>query len=73
MKRSTSIAEARITIQGKKLDAAAWIYCSRPDITQARRASEGRNLLPRLRFGLVYDVSNLTGSGIDGETRPARR
>jgi len=34
MKRSTSSAEARITIQGKKLDAAAWID---GDMTPARR------------------------------------
>jgi len=34
------------------------------EITQARSASEGVDCVPRLRFGLVCDVSNLTGSGI---------
>ena len=46
---------------------------SRPDITQARRASEGRNPLPRSRFGLVSDVSNLSGSGIDTATTEVRK
>ncbi len=39
-------------------------YRYRPEITLARSASEGRNPAPRLRVGLVCDVSNLTGSGI---------
>jgi len=40
------------------------LYCTRPGTTLARRASEGHNLVPRLRFGLVYVVSFRTVSGI---------
>ena len=35
-----------------------------PKRRQARSASEVGKSFPRLRFGLVWDVSNLTGSGM---------
>ena len=35
-----------------------------PKPHKARSASEVGKFFPRLRFGLVWDVSNLTGSGI---------
>ena len=37
---------------------------SRPETTVTRSASEVCKSRPRLRFGLVWDVSNLTGSDI---------
>ena len=42
----------------------AHLYRSRPETTLTRSASEVDKFFPRLRVGLVYDVSNLTGSGI---------
>ena len=34
-------------------DSWVFIYRQRPKLTLTRSANEGRNLLPRLRFGLV--------------------
>ena len=47
---------------------AAILYRSRPDTTPTRSASEVGKFFPRLRFGLVCDVSNLTGTGIKAQT-----
>ncbi len=40
------------------------LYRSGAEVTRARSASEGCKLFPRLRFGLVCNVSNLAGSGM---------
>ena len=42
------------------------LYRSRPDSTPTRSASEVGRFFPRLRFGLVFDLANLTRSGITG-------
>lgn len=41
----------------------------RPDVTHARHASEGRNLLTRLRLGPVSDAPNLTAGGMVSSRR----
>ena len=41
-----------------------FLYRPRRKTILTRSASEVGKFFPRLRFGLVYDVSNLTGSGI---------
>ena len=47
-----------------------WRDPSRPKTTLTRSASEVGELSPRLRFGLVCNVSNLTGSGMDPAAPP---
>ena len=52
----------------------AWQLCrSRPETILTRSASEVGKLFPRLRFGLVCDVSSLSGSGTAaaGRSKPA--
>ena len=44
---------------------------SRPETTLTRSASEVGKFFPRLRFGLVYDVSDLPGSGISARRKLA--
>ena len=48
------------------------LYRSRPESIRTRSASEAGKLFPRLRFGLVYDASNSTGSGLEQESTPDR-
>ena len=41
---------------------ASLLYCQRLKLTPARRASEGANLLPRLRFVLEWNEQKRHGS-----------
>ena len=47
-----------------KRTATSGLYRSRPETTQTRSASEVGKSFPRLRFGLVWNVPHLTGSGL---------
>ncbi len=45
------------------------LYCTRLTLIVTRRVSEGRNFCPRLRFGLLWNVSFLIACSIMGLTR----
>jgi len=51
-------------VNWQSLGETVMLYRSGAEVTRARSASEGCKLFPRLRFGLVCNVSNLAGSGM---------